>query len=132
MKKVYAIVVALAVVFFGLSVAGAFAQPISHGFEDMKFAADHPYLNVKEHGMMMIDRGKQLKELGEKMMRDAQEGQKTAVLTDKEGVPGGPQYLLTTGKMLKEMGEKMMREGEHMVKEADANIWKEGGPALKK
>jgi hypothetical protein len=130
MRKFYAVAIALMVVFFGISVTGAFAQ-ISHGFEDMQFAADKPWTNVMEHGKMLVDRGKQLKEMGEKMMRDGEEGQKTAVLSDKQGVPGGPQYLIATGKQLKEMGEKMIKEGEHMISEAQASLWKEGVPGAK-
>jgi hypothetical protein len=61
-----------------------------------------------------------LKEMGEKMMRDGEEGQKTAAPTADKGIPGGPQYMIEKGKMMKEMGEKMMAEGERMIREADA------------
>jgi hypothetical protein len=87
MRKFFAVTIAFSLLFLGLTFGIAKAQ-ISHGFEDSKFAAEKPWTNIREHGQSMYDRG----------------------------------------KMLKEMGEKMMAEGMSMIKEADANIWKEGGP----
>jgi len=127
MRKLLLVVAACSVLFLGLTFGVASAQ-ISHGFEDMKYSADHPYLNLREHGQALMERGKMLREMGEKMMRDGAEGQKTPVLSSAGGIPGGPQYTIEMGRQLKEIGEKMMKEGEHMIKEADANVWKEGGP----
>ena len=61
-------------------------------------------------------------------MREGAEGQKSPVLSQEGRIHGGPQYTIEMGKQNKEMGEKMMAEGQHMIREADANIWKEGGP----
>jgi len=127
MRKFFAVTIAFSLLFLGLTFGIAKAQ-ISHGFEDTKFAAEKPWTNIREHGQSMYDRGKMLKEMGEKMMRDGTEGQKTAVLAQAGGIPGGPQYSIDMGKQIKETGEKMMAEGMSMIKEADANIWKEGGP----
>jgi hypothetical protein len=127
MRKFFAVTIAFSLLFLGLTFGIAKAQ-ISHGFEDTKFAAEKPWTNIREHGQSMYDRGKMLKEMGEKMMRDGTEGQKTAVLSQAGGIPGGPQYSIEMGKQIKETGEKMMAEGMSMIKEADANIWKEGGP----
>lgn len=127
MRKFFAVAIAFSFLFLGLTFGVAKAQ-ISHGFQDTKFAADKPWTNIREHGQSMYDRGKQLKEMGEKMMREGAEGQKSPVLSQAGGIPGGPQYSIDMGKQVKEMGEKMMAEGEHMIREADANIWKEGGP----
>jgi hypothetical protein len=127
MRKFFAVTIAFSLLFLGLTFGIAKAQ-ISHGFEDTKFAAEKPWTNIREHGQSMYDRGKMLKEMGEKMMRDGAEGQKTPVLSQAGGIPGGPQYSIDMGKQIKETGEKMMAEGMSMIKEADANIWKEGGP----
>jgi hypothetical protein len=127
MRTFFAVTIAISLLFLGLTFGIAKAQ-VSHGFQDTKFAGEHPWLNVREHGQSMYERGKMLKEMGEKMMRDGAEGQKSPVLSQAGGIPGGPQYTIEMGKMIKETGEKMMLEGEHMIREADANIWKEGGP----
>ncbi|OPX95459.1 MAG: hypothetical protein A4E58_02103 [Syntrophorhabdus sp. PtaB.Bin006] len=121
MKKHVVFVMAFALICFGLSSGIAVAQ-LSHGFEDMKFADQAPYTNVKEHGQALVDRGKQLCALADDMEKQADEA------AWREGAPGFRAYLLKQAKMCREMGEAMIKEGEHMVKEADANLWKEGGP----
>ena len=79
MRKFFAVTIAFSLLFLGLTFGIAKAQ-VSHGFQDTKFAADKPWTNIREHGQSMYERGKMLKEMGEKMMRDGTEGQKTACL----------------------------------------------------
>jgi hypothetical protein len=121
MAKFFALIIAFSVICFGLFAGAALAQP-AHGFEDEKFADMYPYTNIKQHGQSMIKTGQMMKEMGEKMLKEADEN------VWKEGGPGQREYLMKMAKMMIEMGEKMIKEGEHMVKEADLNIWKEGGP----
>jgi hypothetical protein len=115
MRKFFAVTIAFSLLFLGLTFTVASAQ-VTHGLQDQKFTQEQ----LRDYGATMYGRGKMLKEMGEKMMRDSTEGQKTAPATADKGVPGGPQYMLEKGKMMKEMGEKMMVEGERMIREADA------------
>jgi hypothetical protein len=115
MRKFFAVTIAFSLLFLGLTFTIASAQ-VTHGLQDQKFTQEQ----LRDYGATMYGRGKMLKEMGEKMMRDSTEGQKTAPATADKGVPGGPQYMLEKGKMMKEMGEKMMVEGERMIREADA------------
>lgn len=115
MRKFFAVTIAFSLLFLGLTFTIATAQA-PHGFQDQKFTQEQ----LRDYGATMYGRGKMLKEMGEKMMRDGTEGQKTAPLTGDKGIPGGPQYMIEKGKMMKEVGEKMMVEGERMIRDADA------------
>jgi hypothetical protein len=115
MRKFFAVTIAFSLLFLGLTFTIVTAQT-THGLQDQKFTQEQ----LRDYGATMYGRGKMLKEMGEKMMRDGTEGQKTAPPTADKGIPGGPQYMIEKGKMMKEMGEKMMVEGERMIREADA------------
>jgi hypothetical protein len=115
MRKIFAVTIAFSLLFLGLTFGIAKAQA-THGLQDQKYTQEQ----LRDYGATMYGRGKMLKEMGEKMMRDGTEGQKTVPITADKGLPGGPQYMIERGKMLKEMGEKMMVEGERMIREADA------------
>jgi hypothetical protein len=115
MRKFFAVTIVLSFLFLGLTFGIAMAQT-THGFQDQKFTAEQ----LRSYGETMYGRGKMLKEMGEKMMRDGTEAQKTVPLAADKGIPGGPQYMVERGKMIKEMGEKMMVEGERMIREADS------------
>lgn len=125
MRTLFAVVIAFSLLFLGLTAGVATAQQ-THGFQDQKFTQEQ----LRDYGATMYGRGKLLKEMGEKMMRDGTEGQKTVPLSADKGIPGGPQYMLERGKMIKEMGEKMMVEGERMMREAD--LISTGAPAAPK
>jgi hypothetical protein len=114
MRRLFAVMIAFSILFLGLTFGVVNAQA-PHGLEGQKFTAEQ----LRTYGETMYGRGKMLKEMGEKMMRDGTEGQKTAPITADKGIPGGPQYMVERGKMIKEMGEKMMVEGERMMREAD-------------
>jgi hypothetical protein len=114
MRKFFAVTIAFSLLFLGLTFTIATAQT-THGFQDEKFTQEQ----LRDYGATMYGRGKMLKEMGEKMMRDGTEGQKTVPIAADKGLPGGPQYMIEKGKMMKEMGEKMMVEGERMMREAD-------------
>jgi hypothetical protein len=121
MKKIVVFMMAFAFVCFGLSSGIAIAQ-LSHGFEDMKFADQAPYANIKEHGKSLVERGKQLCAMADDMEKQAD------AAAWREGAPGFREYLLKQAKMCREQGEAMIKEGEHMVSEGEASLWKEGGP----